>query len=151
MNFDSHAINNISHDEFSPATPYDTSMYDVFMTDPRVKNEVKYPQTVWKGEDIKPKFQVPVAPPEPGTTASVQMASPQAKKEGFFGGGGQTYISDDIIIVMFMILILVVCAMIYSSVKETCKMIKILTAINLAKYPEAIKQVPISSITSASV
>lgn len=86
---------------------------DLFMTHPVIKKELSWPVESQKypNPPVAPRYSMPV------------------RSEGFINSnGGYPPITENMLIILLLVILIVLCTMIYTTVKQTCDTLKLMTS-----------------------
>jgi hypothetical protein len=117
MDFSYMGGNEWGTDQILPSTPMNFNDSDIFMTQPVIDKQLRWPT---------PKHQYP----HPEMQAKSTLPTNQSNVEGFTDNyGGYPQITENMLIILLLVILIVMCTMIYSTVKQTCEAIKLMTSI----------------------
>lgn len=122
MDFSFMGEHEIGTDQIFAHNPVNYSDNDIFMTQPKIKKQLRWPVPQHRYPDPKaaPKFSMP---------------PPQQHKESFVDQyGNYPQITENMLIILLLVILIVMCTMIYSTVKQTCETLKLMASI-LASAP----------------
>ena len=123
MDFSYMGGNDFGTDQISSSTLMNYDMNDIFVTQPKINKQLQWPV---------PKHKYP----DPVKKEKLVMSRQKNKMEGFtrYGSGLSTYddhnqITENMLIILLLVIVIVMCAMIYSTVKQTCETLKLMVSI----------------------
>jgi hypothetical protein len=116
MDFSYTGGNDWGTDQISSATSMNYDMSDIFVTQPKIDKQLRWPV---------PEYKIP----DPRMEEKIKI--PQKNVEGFIGD--YTNITENMLILLLLIMLIIICSMIYSSVRETREMMKLLVSALEAK------------------
>lgn len=112
MDFSYAGGNEWGTDQISSTSTMNYDMNDIFVTQPKIKKQLQWP-------DPKNKY------PDPPLKAKLTM-----KQEGFVDQyGNYPQITENMLIILLLVILIVMCAMIYSTMSQTCETLKLMTSI----------------------
>jgi hypothetical protein len=105
-------------DQVSSTTPMNYDMSDIFVTQPKIDKQLRWPVSEYKmpNPQIKEKIKIP-----------------KKREEGFVVGGEYIHMTENMLILLLLIILIIICSMVYSSVRETREMMKLVVSILAAK------------------
>lgn len=122
MDFSFMGGNEFGTDQIFANNPVNYNDNDIFMTQPKIKKQLRWPV---------PKHRYP----DPKAVPMFSVPSPPQHKESFVDQyGNYPQITENMLIILLLVILIVMCTMIYSTVKQTCETLKLMASI-LASAP----------------
>lgn len=120
MDFSFVGGNDWGTDQIYAHTPLNYNDNDIFMTQPKIKKQLQWPTS---------RHQYP----NPNMTPKFSEGTDKMHKEyeeGFVDQyGNYPQITENMLIILLLVILVVMCTIIYSTVKQTCETIKLMTSI----------------------
>lgn len=116
MDFSFMGGNEFGTDQIFAHNPVNYRDNEIFMTQPKIKKQVRWPvpEHRYPNPESVPVFSVPHS----------------KRKEGFTDQyGNYPQITENMLIILLLAILIVICTMIYSTVKQTCETLKLMTSI----------------------
>ena len=122
MDFSFDGGNTWSSDEISSSNPINYGTTDIFMTHPKINEQLRWPVHKYPNPTIKQQLQLP---PQASQAPLLQ------KNEGF-SDGTDLQLTENMVIILLLVILVVMCTVIYSTVKQTTETLKLITSMLIA-------------------
>lgn len=120
MDFNFVGGNEMGTDEIYSSTPMNYDASDIFMTQHKINTQLKWPAPTHTY-------------PNPQMARKISLPPRQSESFVVDKYGGYPQLTENMLIILLLVILIIMCTMIYSTVKQTCETIKVLTSLLAAQ------------------